>query len=63
MPEYSLDTHLDISCGLFSFIAFLVAIVTLYYLEISTPAKLGLFIGGIIVLKILSRREQQALDQ
>ena len=59
MPEYHLDTHLDISCGLFSFIAFVVAIVALYHLDVSFSAKVGLCIGGLLLLKVLSHRGPQ----
>ena len=58
MPEYHLDAHLDINFGLFSFIFFVVVMVGLYHLDVSFSAKVALVIGGIVLVKILSRRGQ-----
>lgn len=56
MPEYNIDAHLDVHFGPKSLIAFIIAIYFLYNLEAQFSVKLGLFIGGVALLKLLSQR-------
>ena len=59
MPEYSLDTNLNISCGLFSFIAFVIVMIGLYNLQVQFSVKVGLFLAGAIILKLFSQQQEQ----
>ena len=64
MPEYNIDAHLDVHFGPLSLVAFVVAIYFLYSLDTQFSVKLGLFIGGIALLKFLSQwsRRREAAD-
>ena len=59
MPEYSFDTHLDISCGLFSFIAFVVVVVGLYHLQVHFSVKVALLLVGFVLMKMAAHRQQR----
>ena len=56
MPEYNIDAHLDVHFGPFSLIVLIIIVYFLYHLDTQFSVKLGLVVGGIALLKLLSQR-------